>query len=67
MVTRQHDLTRYQIVAQNGKEITQEAFMKQMKDGVPAVLVQSGNDFDPEWRKMFSEDVVFLIPLPPKK
>ncbi|MCU0703462.1 MAG: hypothetical protein MUF18_05740 [Fimbriiglobus sp.] len=42
----------------DGKEISEEDLAKKLGDGAAVVQVPAG--FDPEWRKLFADDVLFL-------
>lgn len=44
----------------DGKEIAADDLAKKLGDGAAVVQVPVG--FDPEWRKLFADDVVFLEP-----
>lgn len=44
-----------------GKEISEEDLPKKLGEGVSVVQVPAG--FDPEWKKLFADDVIFLEPI----
>ncbi len=51
-------LTGVTATTADGKELDEDALAKRLGDGGAVVQVPAG--FDPEWRKVFSDDVVFL-------
>jgi hypothetical protein len=59
-VTRSLPLQGYKATTADGKELDAEALEKKLGDGGP--VVQSAVTVDPEWRKVFADDVVFLEP-----
>ena len=44
----------------DGKEIAEEDLVKKLGDG--AAVVQVNGTLDPEWKKLFADDVIFLEP-----
>lgn len=44
----------------DGKEIAEDDLAKKLGDGAAVVQVPAG--FDPEWKKLFADDVIFLEP-----
>ncbi len=43
----------------DGKELDADVLAKKLGDGGPVVRAETG--YDPEWRKVFADDVVFLV------
>jgi hypothetical protein len=57
-VARRITLTGTKATTADGKELDEDALAKRLGDGGAVVQVPAG--FDPEWRKLFTDDVVFL-------
>jgi hypothetical protein len=57
-VTTRMNLTTSKITAADGKDVSADDAAKRLGDGGAVVQVQGA--FDPEWRKLFADDVLFL-------
>lgn len=59
-VTQQIVLKGTKATTADGKEISEEDLAKKLAD--PTAVVQVPAGFDPEWKKLFADDVIFLEP-----
>ena len=66
-VTQMRQQQTYQMTVQgtmastaDGKEISDDDLTKKLSDG--AAIVQAPANLDPEWKKLFADDVIFLEP-----
>ena len=59
-VTTQMMVKGTKVTTADGKEVAADDLAKKFGDGAAVVTVQPG--FDPEWRKLFADDVLFLEP-----
>jgi hypothetical protein len=59
-VTTQMTLKGTKVTTADGKELEGDDLAKKFGDGAAVVQVPPG--FDPEWRKLFADDVLFLEP-----
>lgn len=57
-ITQQYMLKGTKATAADGKEISEEDLAKRLADATAVVQVPAG--FDPEWMKLFADDVIFL-------
>ena len=67
MTTIAVDTSKGKVTTADGKELSADDLRAKLKAGMPAVLLPAGQAFDPEWRKLFADGVVFVEPPQPEK